>query len=411
MAFGPTVFDIDRLSKLGRTAFVDDQLQAGQPDPLHLEARTRHLEVNQFQPADLEDWPEEHIIFQLQQDALLRAIYSPNQLLERMVDLWTNHFNIYARKGYAMYRLGKDQRDVIRTHALGKFSNLLKASAHSPAMLAYLDNTVNRKGVANENYARELMELHSLGVHGGYSQRDVQEVARCFTGWGIEKRFLRPRGQFRFDPDLHDDGEKLVLGVKIPAGGGARDGDRVLEILAAHASCSQFISGKICRYFLGTTDTPWHDKLTTIYQATGGDIRAMLRPLLLSDSIVSGPALVKRPYDFVVSALRSVNADTDAGKGLQTHLEKMGQPLHQWPMPDGYPDKTAAWTGSLLARWNFALALSSNSIPGTRVRAEELEHLLPTGGEPANAARLAKLATSREESAALSLMSPEFQWR
>ncbi|MBX7133755.1 MAG: DUF1800 domain-containing protein [Fimbriimonadaceae bacterium] len=417
LAFGATAVDLKRLDQIGREAFVREQLRAALPEPLHLQSRIRKLEINQFQPEDLAGWPEEFIMRQLQQASILNAVYSPNQLRERMVDLWTNHFNIYARKGLAMYRIAKDQNEVIRKHALGKFRDLLRASARSPGMLAYLDNTVNRKGVANENYARELMELHSLGVHGGYSQQDVQEVARCFTGWGIEKRFLRPKGQFRFDPALHDDGEKLVLGQRIPAGGGEKDGDRVIDILAAHPACARFVSEKLCRYFLGTTETPWVERLAKRHQETEGDLRLMLEPLLLSSELLEAPPVVKRPFDFVVSSLRSLNATTDGGQNLQAHLEKMGQPLHQWPMPDGYPDKAAAWTGSLLARWNYALALTTDRIPGTRIDPKalaengSLARLVLAGRTEPSVKTVARLSREPDEEAALALMTPEFQWR
>lgn len=417
IAFGASAADLSRLGKVGREAYVREQLRAEIPEPLHLQSRLRRLEINQFQPEDLQGWPEEYVIRQLQQAAILNAVYSPNQLRERMVDLWTNHFNIYSRKGLAMYRVAKDQNEVIRKGALGKFRDLLRSSARSPGMLAYLDNTVNRSGVANENYARELMELHSLGVHGGYTQKDVQEVARCFTGWGIEKRFMRPKGQFRFDPDLHDDGEKVVLGVRIPAGGGERDGDQVIDILAKHPACAEFVAGKMCRYFLGTTEHSMAARLAARYQETDGDIRKMLETLLLSDDLLSAPPIVKRPFDYVVSSLRVLNATTDGGAGLQAHLDRMGQPLHQWPMPDGYPDKAAAWTGSLLARWNYAIALTTDGISGTRVDPDTLAknaavaHLTMPGRDAARTQTVARLSKSPSEEAALALMTPEFQWR
>lgn len=410
LGFGPRPGDLGRIEKLGQVAFVAQQLAADLEEPLRLRMKTRSLEIAQFEPADLEGWPEEYVIRQLQQRALLYSIYSPNQLRERMVDLWTNHFNIYARKGRAMYRVSKDQTEVIRQNALGLFPQMVKASARSPAMLGYLDNTVNRKGVPNENYARELMELHTLGVEGGYTQRDVQEVARCFTGWSIENRFMRAKGQFRFDPDAHDEGAKTVLGHRIPAGGGIEDGERVLEILTTHPSCARFVAGKIVRCFLGNEVSTWTDRLAEIYLLTGGRIAAMLKPLLEATELFDAPPIVKRPFDFLVSLLRAVDADTDAGAGIQAHLDKMGQPLHQWPMPDGYPDQAGAWTGSLLARWNFALALTHGQVPGTRVDFEALgrrtavRELIPTIG-PVND------VDDDRDHAALLAMSPDFQWR
>jgi uncharacterized protein (DUF1800 family) len=389
--------------------------------------------------------------------AIIRAVYSPHQLRERMVDFWSNHFNIYARKGNSVFFKPADELETIRKHALGTFPELLRASAHSPAMLQYLDNQVNRrkdgKGAgANENYARELMELHSLGVHGGYTQKDVQEVARCLTGWGIEERNVfqrlvasdrKPMGSFRFDPEKHDKGAKVVLGEPIAPGRGIEDGNQVLEILSMHPMTARYISQKICRYFLGdgASADAWTPRLSKIYLETKGDIRKMLRPLLLSDDLLNGQPVLKRPFDFSVSALRALNADTDGGKALQLHLAHMGQPLYQWPMPDGYPDRTAAWTGSLLARWNFATALAGASLPGTAVdlpallkaagskgsqtekltalilgRKPDAEEVAPLHATVArHAERVRAFGTSKRdaaaECAALLISSPQFQWR
>lgn len=423
IGFGPAPGEREKLRDLGRERYVERQLKTADEDSLELKFRLSRLDVLRLTESDLHDIPEERILEQLQQAAILRAVYSPNQLLERMSDFWTNHFNIYARKGYAAWRKPGDDLNVIRKNALGSFPELLKASAHSPAMLAYLDNQVNVKGVANENYARELMELHSLGVDGGYTQQDVREVARCFTGWTIERRFLRPRGRFRFDPDLHDAGEKTVLGQKIPAGGGVEDGERVLEILSRHPSTARFIGEKLARYFLGEAAGPWSKRLAETYMATNGNLKAMLQPLLNSPEMAEGRPIFKRPFDFVVSSIRAFGGDTDGGKPIQRHLEAMGQPLHEWPMPDGYPDRTAAWTGSLLARWNFALALANGEIAGTSVdlsrlpgnsassRRETAARLaLAHTGAGSLAAALGQCADDRE-AVALCLASPGFQWR
>ena len=424
IGFGPAPGELERLKGIGRENYVDEQLEAGLEEPLELTIRLNRLDVLRLTESDLHDLPEERILEQLQQAAILRAVQSPNQLRERMADFWTNHFNIYARKGHAAWRKPGDELSVIRANALGSFPVLLKASAHSPAMLAYLDNQVNRKGVPNENYARELMELHTLGVHGGYTQKDVKEVARCFTGWSIENRFLRPRGKFRFIEENHDNGSKQVLGQTIASGGGQQDGERVLEILSKHPSTAKFIGSKLARYFLGNDAGLWPLKLAESFQSTGGDIKAMLRPMLLSDEMRNAKPVFKRPFDFVVSSVRAFGGSTDGGKAVQEHLEKMGQPLFQWPMPDGYPDKTAAWTGSMLARWNYALALATGGISGAYL---ELDRL-PNGTDKEKiraAARVAlphsKITPSMEkalarcnspiEAAALCLCAGEFQWR
>jgi uncharacterized protein (DUF1800 family) len=450
VSFGPTPGEIERVAKMGPESYVTEQLHFDDAiEPRIVALRISSLEALQINAAELGDLPLTEVLRQLEQASIIRAVYSPHQLRERMVEFWSNHFNIYARKGVGVWFKPTDEIQVIRKHALGTFPDLLKASAHSPAMLQYLDNQVNRrkdeKGAgANENYARELMELHSLGVHGGYSQKDVQEVARCLTGWTVEDRNWFPhKGTFRFDADRHDSGTKTVLGIKIPAGRGIEDGDQVLDILSRHPSTAKFISHKLCRYFLGDDADKWTDKIADIYLKTDGDIKQMLRPLLLSEELKSGPPILKRPFDFTVSALRALNADTDGGKPIQEHLGRMGQPLYQWPMPDGYPDRTGAWTGSLLARWNFATNLLTGGVPGTTIDLPGLmkvsgattpaqstdallqmllaRHPASEGVAPlrekilAHATKVAKTGDTKrsapQECAALIISSPEFQWR
>ena len=459
VAFGPTPGEVERVAALGAARYVEEQLSAGQVnasnggaaqavlkldtgEEMNLALRLRAIDALQTNAMDLQNLKEHEVLGQLQQAAILRAVYSRHQLRERMVDFWSNHFNIYAHEGHRTFYKPADEAQVIRRHALGTFPALLKASAHSPAMLFYLDNQANRRGVPNENYARELMELHTLGVHGGYTQKDVQEVARCLTGWTVEDRFLHRRGTFRFDASRHDNGAKTVLGVRIAAGGGEKDAERVLDILAKHPATAHFIAAKLCRYFLGDAASTWTAKLAAIYLKTNGDIKAMLRPLLLSPELLHAPPILKRPFDFLVSALRAVNADTDGGPAIQKHLARMGQPLYQWPMPDGYPDKTAAWTGSLLARWNFAFALTSGGIEGTAVDLSELMRVAGASSDQAYAAALMQMILARRagtrteqplhdkllthlarvprprddrpplaEAAALLLATPDFQWR
>jgi hypothetical protein len=429
--FGPRPGDVASLQAQGIAEYVEQQLRADAPEGAYLTLMLHRLDALRIEGGELRELPHDRVVEQLQQAAFLRAVYSPNQLRERLADFWTNHFNVYARKEQGGYRKPADDAEVIRAHALGKFPEMLKASASSPSMLAYLDNTQNRVGVANENYARELMELHTLGVDGGYTQHDVAEVARCFTGWTVETRFLRPKDRFRFDMDLHDNGEKSVLGRRIPAGGGAKDAEIVLAILAEHPSTARFIASKLCRYFLGEAGAAWVQRTADTYLKTGGDIREMVRPLLLSDELAAGPPLLKRPFDYAVSALRAFDADTDGGRAIQRQLADMGQPLFEWPMPDGYPDKTAAWTGSLLARWNFALALARGGIAGTSIdlarlferaggaSAEALSWLTlgevpsPDLAEILNSAKTSERNAGQAwaEPAALCLCSPAFQWR
>jgi len=233
-----------------------------------------------------------------------------------------------------------------------------------------------KRGI-NENYARELMELHTLGVDGGYTQKDVQEVARCFTGWTI----FNPRGyggddrsgKFYFNPRLHDDGEKLVLGHKIPSGGGIKDGLTVLDLLAHHPSTAKFIATKLCRNFVTDDPSPaLVARVASAFTKSDGDIRETLRAIITSPEFnapESYRAKIKTPFEVAVSAIRVLGGETDARPALHQWLAKMGQPLYGYQTPNGYPDNAAAWvnTGSLLERLNFALALSSNKIPGTRI--------------------------------------------
>ena len=281
-----------------------------------------------------------------------------------LTDFWFNHFNVDARKGPDRFLVTAYERDVIRPRVLGKFRELLGAVAHSPAMLYYLDNQLSTRRGLNENYARELMELHTLGVDGGYTQRDVAEVARAFTGWTID----RPRqgGGFRFDPRLHDDGEKIVLGHRIKAGGGMRDGEKVLDILAEHPSTARFIATKLVRRFV--SDTPPRslvDRAAARFRETRGDLREVMRTILTSPEFLSPDvfgAKVKTPFDFVVSAERSLDADVTDAMPLVRTMQQLGMPLYQCQPPTGYKDTTDAWvnTGALVARMNVALQLAHN---------------------------------------------------
>ena len=348
----------------------------------------------------------QRIIAELQASRILRAVYSERQLQEVMVDFWTNHFNVFAGKGADRWLLPAYDRDTIRPHALGKFSELLQATAQSPAMLFYLDNFQSvspnsmqrlrapqqqRRGI-NENYARELMELHTLGVDGGYTQKDVQEVARCFTGWTI----FQPRGggaavnammgepgrrnagTFFFNNRTHDDGEKIVLGQKIPAGGGMKDGLMVLDILAHHPSTAKFIATKLVRHFVSDVPPPaLVDRVARTFTKTKGDIRETLKAIFFSDEFNSTDAYrakIKRPFELVISAIRTLGADTNGGPGTHQWLARMGEPLYGFQTPNGYSDTADSWvnTGGLLERMNFGLALAGNRVQGTQVDLSKL---------------------------------------
>lgn len=342
----------------------------------------------------------QRIIAELQASRILRAVYSERQLQEVMVDFWTNHFNIFANKGADRWLLPAYDRDTIRPHAMSKFSTLLQATAQSPAMLFYLDNFQSvspnamqrpraqqqRRGI-NENYARELMELHTIGVDGGYTQKDVQEVARCFTGWTIfqprggaaaanailGEAGRRNAGTFFFNARVHDDGEKTVLGHKVPSGGGIKDGLMVLDILSRHPSTAKFIATKLVRHFVAD-DPPKSlvDRVAATFTKTDGDIRESLKTIFLSKEFNSTEAYrvkIKRPFELVVSAIRTLGAETNGGPGTHQWIARMGEPLYGFQTPNGYSDAAESWvnTGGLLERLNFGLALAGNRVQGTRV--------------------------------------------
>jgi len=430
VAYGPRAGDADRIAKIGISAYVAEQLT-----PEALEEETvlivRLRSLNDLLEPDtgiLFDEDDRQVVAALRQAALLRAVYSRRQLQERMVEFWTDHFNIYAFKGQGPQLKVIDDQETIRRYALSSFRELLGASARSAAMLGYLDNTANRKGIPNENYARELMELHTLGVHGGYSQSDVKEVARCFTGWTSEKHWHR--GRFLFDSDAHDDGPKQVLHTAIPSGGGVRDGELVLDLLASHPATAQHIAQKLCCHFLGQDSEEWKSRLAEVYMRTGGNIKAMLQPLLTSQAMVHSSPIFKRPLDFAVSALRALNVDTDGGSGVQEHLEKMGQSLYAWPMPDGYPEGARFWTAAMIPRWNFALAVAGQTLENTSLNWDSLWKIGKDAGlsphdtllemafgcratDPILVDVRAEAGTYHDpaEFAAVLLMSPAFQWR
>lgn len=370
--------------------------------------------TNQTQPQPLPnrrpngDPPRRSLIAvaELQNAKIISAIESPRQLYEVLVDFWSNHFNIDVRKGPCRVLKIADEREVIRPHVFGKFRDLLEASAKSPAMLHYLDNFQNsasrenppnnaRKSGINENYAREIMELHTLGVDGGYSQKDVQEVARCFTGWTVDPE----TSEFIFAPRRHDNGPKVVLGHAIDANGGIRDGERVLDILASHPSTAKFIATKLCRRFVVDDPPPaLVDRVAGVFLQTDGDLRRVVQAIVYSPEFFSPQAYrakIKSPFEFAVSAVRAtggkiVSDDTlplpmdkrlaiEAGatfgrgteritsakrKSLNIEIIEMGQPLFAYQAPTGYPEDSRKWvnTGALIARMNFALALAEGNV-------------------------------------------------
>ncbi|HYW41268.1 MAG TPA: DUF1800 domain-containing protein [Bryobacteraceae bacterium] len=336
---------------------------------------------------EMANGPQQVVASDLTQAKLLRAIYSDRQLEEVLTDFWYNHFNVYLDKGADHYLVTEYEREVIRPHVLGKFQDMLEATAKSPAMLFYLDNWQSvgpnapggRGGAAakgprrglNENYGRELLELHTLGVDGGYTQKDVTETARCFTGWTINQP--QRGGSFTFNARLHDNGEKTVLGVTIPAGGGVGDGEKVLDIVAHHRSTARFISRKLAQRFVAD-DPPAAlvERMAQTFLKTDGDLRAVMAAMLNSREFWSEGAWrskMKSPLEMVASAVRAVAGDVDYAMALANQVAQLGQPLYRKAEPTGYSNSSEAWLNSagLLARMNFALQLANNRVPGVKV--------------------------------------------
>jgi len=338
--------------------------------------------------------PRQAVTAEIIENKLQRAVYSPRQLEEVLVDFWLNHFNVFSGKNTVGMLLTSYERDAIRPHVLGKFRDMLLATARHPAMLSYLDNFQSRSnpenaplpaGVIvnagpnqglNENYGRELLELHTLGVNGGYTQADVINVARAFTGWTIfdPNRY----GEFQFNPQMHDRAEKVVLGQKFPRGGGEDEGVRIIDMLAAHPSTARFISRKLAQRFVAD-DPPQAlvDRMAATFTKTGGDLRAVMETLLLSREFLSEgawQAKVKTPFEFVTSALRALDADVSDTTALAQRLSDMGMPLYGHVDPKGYPNTADAWSGSagLLARINFANALTVGLVSGVKVDASAM---------------------------------------
>jgi len=372
----------------------------------------------------------QRIVAELSMAKMTRAVYSERQLQEMMVDFWYNHFNVFAAKGADRWLITEYERDAIRPHAMGKFRDLLGATAKSPAMLFFLDNWLSADPVAwqkmqkelqerrqlrggpfgggpfggprfpqgrpgtngnpndanakakqkqdrglNENYGRELMELHTLGVDGGYTQDDVINVAKAFTGWSIRQPRRDP--EFFFEERLHDNSVKTVLGHEIHDGG-MKDGEKVLDILARDPHTAHHISFEIAQHFV-SDDPPAAlvDRMAETFLKTDGDIREVLHTMIYSPEFWSKNvyrAKIKTPFELVVSATRAVGAEVDVPLMLVQWTNRIGQPLYQCEPPTGYSDKADAWvnTGALLNRMNFSLALASNRLRGSRVNMETL---------------------------------------
>jgi uncharacterized protein (DUF1800 family) len=454
-SFGPTREDVQKVNRLGIRAYLEEQLRPEKISDSLVDEKLAGLKTMRLSSRELiELYPPPRqqagqqemmgqqqmqgprtVILELQQARLLRSVYSQRQLYEIMVDFWSNHFNVFSAKGADRWLTTAYDRDSIRPHALGKFRDLLLATAQSPAMLFYLDNWLsanpnapaarmggpnNRRRGLNENYARELMELHTLGVDGGYTQRDVQEVARCLTGWTI--RQPRGEGSFYFEPRIHDTGEKVVLGNRIPSGGGVEDGLRVIDLLAQHPSTARFVSLKLARRFIADDPPPsLVNKAAEAFNKSSGDTPTVLRALIDSPEFYSPDiyqAKVKKPLEFVASALRTTGAEVQLSHQLLRYLGRMGEPLFLAQPPTGHPDVAASWTSPdmLLTRMNFATDLITNRIPGSRVRLEALGDKdafarLIAPDSLSTATRSAVAEVEGSQAITLLMAAPEFQRR
>ncbi len=408
LTFGPEPGDLQSLKQTGIDRWIREQTHPGKlPDDAALDSRLKSYQILRMSiseiyaqypprkmgtaiPAETENRnatcdsrrkltagsSRNIITTDLAEGKLLRAIYSKQQLQELLVDFWFNHFNVFIGKGNERYLLPTYEREAIRPNVFGKFYDLLLATAKSPAMLVYLDNAQSvgpltpgkRKRGLNENYGRELLELHTLGVNGGYTQKDVIEVARCFTGWTVKP--LGEGGEFRFNKKTHDEGEKLVLGHINPPGGGMSDGLKVLDILAHHPATAQFISLKLAQRFVADDPPPsLVNRMAKTFSRSDGNLRAVMRTMLKSPEFWSQGAYrakVKTPLELVASAIRATKADVSSLDVLAKTVQNLGESLYKKVEPTGYSSANKEWVSSagLLGRMNFALALTQDRVKG-----------------------------------------------
>lgn len=373
--YGHDAATLARARAIGHTAFLEEQLAPEAIDDSASEARlaalvTLGLSSKQNYDQFYATGHADRVASELRAATLLRAAWSKRQLFERMVEFWTDHFSVDQSDSLQNVLKTQDDRDVIRAHALGNFRDLLRANAHGSAMSFYLGNYRNTATNSNENYGREIMELHTLGV-GNYTEADVKAVARCFTGWSFHATNTPNFGGFVFRPERHDDGVKQVLGTTIPAGLGQQDGEIVIDMLVEHPATARFLALKLCRWFLAY-DPPQDvvDATAAAYTNSGGDVRAMLRVVLSPEAMTKAlarPRKLKRPFHLAASILRALNVTVTDPMSLAAELRAMGHESFQWPSPNGYPDAADAWGMGLLTRWAFVSRLFAGEIDGTSV--------------------------------------------
>ena len=435
-SMGWNLIEQEEVERLGVRDYFERQLHPEEIDDYGLEEILREaLPTLTLSPWEIiSRYYEEPEIpfFELLVATVYRAVYSPRQLFERMVVFFTDHFNIGIDSDRSIWFKATDEREVIRRHALGSFPAMLRGSARSAAMLSYLTNDSNEVGHPNENYARELMELHTLGVDGGYGEQDVKEVARALTGWAFWDYDAGPAfGDFVFRSEVHDFGPKTILGTTLTGSGGIDDGESVLELLANHESTSRFLADKMLRFLWGYEPTESAVRaVSRTYLETDGDIPSMLRESLAWFRVATASPKLKRPYHLMVSSVRALLAELEHPFFLLEMAYRAGHLPYNWSPPNGYPDSEGYWSGFLLPRWNFAAEALTSEDGGIRLTLDELDASRPVeeiveifdvlllGGTMTEATRavlssfLTRQPRNRErlgDAAGLVLASPEFQ--
>jgi uncharacterized protein (DUF1800 family) len=397
LGYGPRPADVRRVLARGLERYVDDQLH---PIPdAELDTRLRALTTISYpirQVLSIYNADNRAIgpmIDEFQTAKLIRSAHGQNQLQEVLVDFWFNHFNVYIADGFVRYSIMAYEREAIRPFVLGRFRDLLGAVAAHPAMLFFLDNYTNRADVnqggrvvpgINENYGRELLELHTVGVDAGYSQNDVREAARVFTGWGIDN--IRDAGNFVFRANQHDRGAKSVFGLDVPAGGGKEEGDRLLDYLSSHPATARFISWRLAQRFVADDPPPRIvDRMASTFLSSGGDLREVMKTMLGSAEFWAeafGDGKVRTPFEYVASAIRAVEGQVTSARGIAQQLNNMGMGLYASVPPTGYSNRGTEWLNpsSHLARMNFGLDLAAGAIAGVTVDSRSVVSRL--GGSP-----------------------------
>ena len=434
LSYGVTPQLRARVQDSGIEAWLTAQLEDPGYEP-EVARRLRGYEIPDLEPSSCYEYRPEVIRRQLGAARCVRANASEHQLYELMVEFWSDHFAIDMGKADCAYLVADDERRVARAHAFGDFGQLLRASLSSPAMLWYLDGRDNRAGPGvtgppNENHARELLELHTLGVHGGYTQHDIQQVARCLSGWTVRGRHEFHLGAVVFEPEHHDPAAKTVFGTTIPGGLGEGDRDALCDILVAHPATATHLSMKLCQRFIA--EQPPAAAVSAVaatFRSTRGDIRACLRTLIATpefrgagteaaaDAALRGQ-LFKRPFHYLISALRCADATHTDPAVLLDHLQILGQSPYRCATPAGYPLAQRHWQDGLWWRWRVAADLVANRLARIGVDAGALQercggatglacHVL--GRTPTPTERQALTGLDPEQALSVLLASPSFQ--